>query len=89
MGRRWRGRYLEITYAIGAYRPYEALVADAAESVGLGRGCVGALAACYAGLSAHGPRGCYEPAASEAACLSMKQTKATTCRPAKVLAYRS
>ena len=35
------------------------------------------------------PRGCYEPAARIAACLSMKQTNATTCNPAKVLAYRS
>ena len=35
------------------------------------------------------PRGFYEPAASIAACLSMKHTKAMTRRPARVLAYRS
>jgi methionine-rich copper-binding protein CopC len=32
------------------------------------------------------PRGCYEPAASCAAFLSMRQTNATTCRSASVLA---
>lgn len=36
-GRRWRAAYLRITYATGAYRPYEDLVAEAAESVGLDR----------------------------------------------------
>jgi 2-haloacid dehalogenase len=34
-GRRWRKRYLELTYAVGAYRPYEALVREAAELEGL------------------------------------------------------
>ena len=35
-------------------------------------------------------KACYEPAASIAACFSMKQTNATTCRPAKVrAAWRS
>lgn len=34
-------------------------------------------------------RGCYELAASIAACLSIKQANATTCRPAKVVSYRS
>lgn len=29
-GRRWRSAYLRITYATGAYRPYETLVAEAA-----------------------------------------------------------
>jgi 2-haloacid dehalogenase len=34
-GRRWRAAYLELTYGTGAYRPYEALVAEAAASSGL------------------------------------------------------
>jgi acetate kinase len=34
-------------------------------------------------------RGCYEPAAMAAACLSMRQAKATMCRLASVVAYRS
>jgi 2-haloacid dehalogenase len=34
-GRRWRRRYLELTYGAGNYRPYETLVAEAAASVGL------------------------------------------------------
>lgn len=34
-GRRWRARYLELTYGCGAYQPYEALVAQAAQDVGL------------------------------------------------------
>ena len=36
-GRRWRAAYLRQTYATGAYRPYETLVAEAAEAVGLDR----------------------------------------------------
>ena len=34
-GRRWRSEYLIMTYRTGAYRPYEALVAEAAVNVGL------------------------------------------------------
>lgn len=34
-GRRWRGRYLELTYAAGTYRPYETLVREAAVLEGL------------------------------------------------------
>jgi 2-haloalkanoic acid dehalogenase type II len=34
-GRLWRARYLELTYGCGAYRPYEDLVAQAAEEAGL------------------------------------------------------
>lgn len=34
-GLKWRRRYLEITYGCGAYRPYEALVREAAVDVGL------------------------------------------------------
>ncbi|MEI9987752.1 MAG: hypothetical protein WDN69_34270 [Aliidongia sp.] len=36
-GQRWRTAYLRQTYATGAYRPYETLVAEAAEAVGLDR----------------------------------------------------
>jgi 2-haloacid dehalogenase len=34
-GRRWRTRYLEITFGCGAYRPYEDLVAQSAKDVQL------------------------------------------------------
>jgi 2-haloacid dehalogenase len=34
-GRRWRARYLELTYGCGAYRPYEELVSEAARDAGL------------------------------------------------------
>jgi len=34
-GRRWRAAYLKLTYAQGEYVPYEVLVREAAESVGL------------------------------------------------------
>ena len=34
-GRRWRARYLALTYGCGAYRPYEDLVAEAAADAGL------------------------------------------------------
>ncbi|MDX2205643.1 MAG: HAD-IA family hydrolase [Hyphomicrobiaceae bacterium] len=34
-GMAWRKRYLEITYGCGAYRPYEALVREAAVDAGL------------------------------------------------------
>jgi 2-haloacid dehalogenase len=34
-GRRWRGRYLELTYDCGAYQPYEELVAAAAQEAEL------------------------------------------------------
>ena len=34
-GRRWRARYLELTYDCGVYRPYETLVAEAARDAGL------------------------------------------------------
>ena len=44
-GRRWRARYLDLTYACGAYRPYETLVREAAESSGLAPAHAEALAA--------------------------------------------
>ena len=34
-GRKWRAAYLRRTYNTGAYRPYEALVVEAATEVGL------------------------------------------------------
>jgi 2-haloalkanoic acid dehalogenase type II len=34
-GRRWRAKYLELTYGCGAYRPYETLVREAAQATGL------------------------------------------------------
>lgn len=34
-GLRWRKRYLDITYGCGGYRPYEALVREAAVEAGL------------------------------------------------------
>ena len=34
-GRRWRGVYLKLTYAEGRYRPYEALLREAASAAGL------------------------------------------------------
>jgi 2-haloacid dehalogenase len=35
LGLAWRKSYLEMTYAVGAYRPYDEMVADAAQAVGL------------------------------------------------------
>jgi 2-haloalkanoic acid dehalogenase type II len=46
-GRAWRAAYLRLTYQTGAYRPYETLVAEAAESVGLSRELASALGARY------------------------------------------
>ncbi|HEV3010029.1 MAG TPA: HAD-IA family hydrolase [Burkholderiales bacterium] len=42
-GRRWRAAYLELTYGCGAYRPYEALVAEAARQTGLPEALAAAL----------------------------------------------
>jgi 2-haloacid dehalogenase len=49
-GRRWRAAYLRLTYGTGAYRPYEALVAEAATASGLGAHVAPELAARYAEL---------------------------------------
>lgn len=49
-GRRWRAEYLRITYHTGAYRPYEDLVAEAAEAVGLRRDLAQDLDVRYAEL---------------------------------------
>jgi 2-haloacid dehalogenase len=45
LGRRWRVRYLELTYACGAYRPYEELVEEAAVDSGLRSTAAAALRA--------------------------------------------
>jgi 2-haloacid dehalogenase len=49
-GYRWRAEYLRNTYATGRYRPYEDLVAEAAEKVGLSRTLASDLASRYAEL---------------------------------------
>jgi 2-haloacid dehalogenase len=36
LGLQWRKAYLELTYGCGSYRPYEDLVAESAQQVGLG-----------------------------------------------------
>ena len=50
-GRRWRAAYLKNTYAEGSYRPYEALVREAAVEAGLPPELADRLAARYAELS--------------------------------------
>jgi 2-haloacid dehalogenase len=42
-GLRWRRKYLELTYGQGAYRPYEAIVRDAAAQSGVGVQCADEL----------------------------------------------
>jgi 2-haloacid dehalogenase len=49
-GRRWRAAYLQNTYAEGHYRPYEALVREAAVAVGLPAALGDELALRYAEL---------------------------------------
>jgi 2-haloalkanoic acid dehalogenase type II len=49
-GRRWRARYLELTYGCGAYRPYEDLVREAAQTTGLASGQAQAIASQWDGL---------------------------------------
>lgn len=44
-GLRWRREYLRLTYGTGPYRPYEAIVAAAAASVGLAPALAATLAA--------------------------------------------
>ena len=51
MGRRWRMSYLKQTYGCGAYRPYETLVAEAAQSVGLDMQAVHRLQESWQNLS--------------------------------------
>ncbi len=49
-GRRWRADYLQLTYGCGAYEPYEALVAKAAERTGMPPGAAAALEAQWLAL---------------------------------------
>jgi 2-haloacid dehalogenase len=49
-GRCWRAEYLRVTYRTGAYRPYEDLVAEAAEAIGLKRDVAEQLDARYGEL---------------------------------------
>jgi 2-haloalkanoic acid dehalogenase type II len=49
-GRKWRPAYLRRTYETGAYRPYEALAAEAAAEVGLSPILAAQLAARYGEL---------------------------------------
>lgn len=49
-GRKWRAAYLRRTYETGAYRPYEALVAEAAAEAGLSPALAARLAARYVEL---------------------------------------
>src|SRR5438270_7888872 len=49
-GRKWRAAYLRRTYETGAYRPYEALVVEAAAEVGLSPMLAAQLAARYGEL---------------------------------------
>jgi 2-haloacid dehalogenase len=50
-GRRWRARYLELTFGCGAYQPYEQLVALAAEETGMPAKAARALEAQWRTLS--------------------------------------
>ena len=52
MGRNWRAEYLRLTYGCGAYQPYETLVAEAAETVGLGSAYAAKLEAAWSSLTA-------------------------------------
>lgn len=49
--RRWRARYLELTYGCGAYRPYEELIAEAAADAGLPSTAAAALHANWDNLT--------------------------------------
>src|SRR6202012_3419210 len=51
LGRRWRVRYLELTYNCGAYRPYEELVAESAVDSGLRSTAAAALRANWDSLT--------------------------------------
>jgi 2-haloalkanoic acid dehalogenase type II len=50
LGRAWRGRYLEITSTVGGYRPYLALVGEAAAAVGLPEDAAARLERAWDGL---------------------------------------
>ncbi|GLS42832.1 HAD-IA family hydrolase [Methylobacterium brachythecii] len=50
LGLRWRSEYLRNTYRTGGYRPYEDLVSEAADAVGLPRSATAQLAERYGEL---------------------------------------
>jgi 2-haloacid dehalogenase len=51
IGRKWRARYLELTYGCGAYKPYEELVAQAAQDIGESRALADKLDADWLSLA--------------------------------------
>jgi 2-haloacid dehalogenase len=51
VGRKWRARYLELTYGCGAYTPYEELVAQAASDIGESRSLASELDADWGSLA--------------------------------------
>ncbi len=51
-GMRWRQEYLRLTYGAGTYRPYETIVAEAAEKAGIGKEAAFALARRWGDLKA-------------------------------------
>ena len=70
-GRRWRAEYLAITYRTGRYQPYEDVVANAAETVGLPRRLADELAARYGDIepwleAGDVPASCMPPACRSA-----------------------
>ncbi len=75
-GQRWRTAYLRQTYATGAYRPYETLVAEAAEAVGLDRRLAETLDARYAELQ---PWPGVAPVLSRLAAAGLKLGIVTNC----------
>jgi len=50
LGRRWRAAYLRKNYQTGKYRPYEAIVAEAAAELGLDPGAAGRLVARWSSI---------------------------------------
>ena len=75
-GQIWRAAYLRQTYATGAYRPYEILVAEAAEAVGLDRSLADELDARYAELQ---PWPGVVPVLSDLAAAGLKLGIVTNC----------
>ena len=50
-GRAWRAEYLRLTYGCGAYRPYETLVAEAAQTTGMDGDSAARLEAAWTSLA--------------------------------------
>jgi len=51
LGRRWRLRYLELTYGAGRYRDYAELIRESAASTGLGRAATDTLLDAWSALA--------------------------------------